>query len=189
MNDEIERCNCDASCGENRYHDKGSLGCRYYKPPEPPNVQEYFNMLEHHDWSYKYSDDHSVWKRGQSTQEKLEALSRMSILHTHYWAKWLVYGPEHFGPRPLLYLCDKARHMVCKPYSLENLHRMAKELNVNRAWFHKAKFPHYDMPKKRIAELSALCVVITQKEILGIIKTAVDRVMRNLPTKEALNNE
>lgn len=24
-----ERCNCDASCGENRYHDLGSRGCRY----------------------------------------------------------------------------------------------------------------------------------------------------------------
>ena len=24
-----ERCNCDASCGENRYHDFGSAGCRY----------------------------------------------------------------------------------------------------------------------------------------------------------------
>lgn len=25
----VERCNCDASCGENRYHDLGSRGCRY----------------------------------------------------------------------------------------------------------------------------------------------------------------
>jgi len=25
----IERCNCDASCGENRYHDVGSPGCRF----------------------------------------------------------------------------------------------------------------------------------------------------------------
>ena len=24
-----ERCNCDASCGENRYHDAGSAGCRF----------------------------------------------------------------------------------------------------------------------------------------------------------------
>jgi mannose-6-phosphate isomerase len=25
-----ERCNCDASCGENRYHDLGEPGCRYH---------------------------------------------------------------------------------------------------------------------------------------------------------------
>lgn len=24
-----ERCNCDASCGENRYHDLGTPGCRW----------------------------------------------------------------------------------------------------------------------------------------------------------------
>jgi hypothetical protein len=24
-----ERCNCDASCGENRYHDAGDPGCRF----------------------------------------------------------------------------------------------------------------------------------------------------------------
>jgi hypothetical protein len=24
-----ERCNCDASCGENRYHTVGSVGCRF----------------------------------------------------------------------------------------------------------------------------------------------------------------
>lgn len=26
---EQEKCNCDASCGENRYHVKGSRGCNY----------------------------------------------------------------------------------------------------------------------------------------------------------------
>lgn len=25
-----ERCNCDASCGENRYHDLGDVGCKWY---------------------------------------------------------------------------------------------------------------------------------------------------------------
>lgn len=27
-----ERCNCDASCGENRYHDLGEPGCRHHDP-------------------------------------------------------------------------------------------------------------------------------------------------------------
>lgn len=26
----VERCNCDASCGENRYHDLGDVGCEWY---------------------------------------------------------------------------------------------------------------------------------------------------------------
>jgi len=28
------RCNCDASCGENRYHDVGSVGCRFSSKAE-----------------------------------------------------------------------------------------------------------------------------------------------------------
>jgi len=139
---------------------------------KPISIQEYFSKLEHHDWSYNYSDDHSVWERGREAQGQLEHLSRLSDQHKFYWDKWLAYGPNHDGKHPLLYLCDNARHMVCKPYSLENLHCMASELNIKRAWFHKAKFPHYDMPKKRIAELNALCVVVTQKEILAVIKAA-----------------
>jgi mannose-6-phosphate isomerase-like protein (cupin superfamily) len=34
-----ERCNCDASCGENRYHDVGSSGCRY--PDNEAYYREY----------------------------------------------------------------------------------------------------------------------------------------------------
>ena len=28
------------------------------------------------------------------------------------------------------YLCDNKRHLICEPYSIENLHKMAKELNI-----------------------------------------------------------
>lgn len=33
------RCNCDASCGENRYHDRGSPGCVF--AVTPPNDNKY----------------------------------------------------------------------------------------------------------------------------------------------------
>jgi hypothetical protein len=47
------------------------------------------------------------------------------------------------------YYCDNMRHLVCVPYSIDNLHKMAKELNINRCWFHaNASYPHYDIPKK-----------------------------------------
>jgi len=42
------------------------------------------------------------------------------------------------------YYADKQRHLVCIPYSKENLHRMAKKLRIKKCWFHKT---HYDMPK------------------------------------------
>ena len=67
----------------------------------------------------------------------------------------------------MTYYCDNHRHLVCKPYSIENLHIMAKELNINRCWFHKT---HYDIPKKRIKEIKEKCILITSKEIVKIIK-------------------
>lgn len=65
------------------------------------------------------------------------------------------------------YFCDEKRHLVCVPYSNENLHRMAEELGIKRCWFHKN---HYDIPKKRIAEIQAKCTVVSPKIILKIIK-------------------
>ena len=65
------------------------------------------------------------------------------------------------------YICDRKRHLICKPYSIENLHKMADELNIGRHWFHKN---HYDIPKNRIDEITAKCRVVSSKEIVRIIK-------------------
>ena len=29
-----------------------------------PKIETYINLLQTHDWSYDYSDDHSKWQRG-----------------------------------------------------------------------------------------------------------------------------
>lgn len=65
------------------------------------------------------------------------------------------------------YFCDDKRHLVCVPYSKENLHKMAEDLNIKRCWFHK---DHYDIPKRRIEEISTKCTIISSKEIVKIIK-------------------
>lgn len=62
---------------------------------------------------------------------------------------------------------DKARHLVCLPYSVENLHKMADQLNIKRCWFHK---DHYDIPKKRMAGIEAQCKIVSPKDIVRIIK-------------------
>ncbi|MCH9735812.1 MAG: DUF4031 domain-containing protein [Actinomycetia bacterium] len=62
------------------------------------------------------------------------------------------------------------RHLVCKPYSVENLHKMAITLNIKRCWFHNCNNPHYDIPKRRINEIQNKCTVISPKELLKIIK-------------------
>ncbi len=65
------------------------------------------------------------------------------------------------------YYCDTKRHLVCVPYSLDNLHRMAYALGINRCWFHK---DHYDIPKRRIDEVMSHCEVVRSKDIVNIIK-------------------
>lgn len=56
------------------------------------------------------------------------------------------------------------------PYSIENLHIMAKELSIKRCWFHKN---HYDIPKRRIEEIKSKCIIISSKEIVKIINANV----------------
>jgi hypothetical protein len=65
------------------------------------------------------------------------------------------------------YYCDKARHLVCMPYSIDNLHVMANALSIHRSWFHKN---HYDIPKLRIEEIMSACMVVSSKDIVRIIK-------------------
>ena len=65
------------------------------------------------------------------------------------------------------YYCDSHRHLVCLPYSIENLHKMAEDLGIKRCWFHKN---HYDIPKRRIEEIMEQCKVVSSKEIVDIIK-------------------
>ena len=74
---------------------------------------------------------------------------------------------------PLTYYCDGLRHLVCVPYSIPNLHRMARELGIKRCWYHAhPTHPHYDIPERRIAEIQARCRVVTGRDVLAIIKGA-----------------
>jgi len=70
----------------------------------------------------------------------------------------------------LVYYCDDARHLVCTPYSEENLHQMAADLKIHRCWYHRASYLHYDIPKRRIKEITAKCRLVTSREILAICK-------------------
>lgn len=64
------------------------------------------------------------------------------------------------------YFCDNSRHLVCFPYSGENLHTMAQDLKIKRCWFH---CDHYDIPKRRVKEIQMKCQVVSPREILSII--------------------
>jgi hypothetical protein len=67
----------------------------------------------------------------------------------------------------LEFLTDGARHLICLPYSIENLHEMALALGIKRCWFHK---DHYDIPVRRIKEIEAKCRIVTTREIVVIVR-------------------
>lgn len=64
------------------------------------------------------------------------------------------------------YLTDGKRHLICVPYSIENLHKMARDLGIKRCWFHKN---HYDIPVRRKKQIESLCEIVSSKDIVKII--------------------
>jgi hypothetical protein len=77
----------------------------------------------------------------------------------------------------MIYICDNARHLVCLPFSIDNLHQMAIDLGIKRCWFHSSsKFPHYDIPKRRINEIMSVCRIASTEDIIKIIKKELTNV-------------
>lgn len=78
-------------------------------------------------------------------------------------------------PPKLYFYCDgPRRHLVYVPFSVENLHHMAAVLGIKRCWFHASKrHPHYDIPKRRIAEVMSKCRVVDTETILAITQNRV----------------
>lgn len=72
----------------------------------------------------------------------------------------------------LVYLTDGRRHLICLPYSIANLHRMADDLGIARCWFHQ---DHYDIPKRRIAEIEAKCRKVSSRDIVRIARPRPDK--------------
>lgn len=69
------------------------------------------------------------------------------------------------------FYCDVIRHLVCVPYSVKNLHQMAQDLGIKRCWFHNSPgHAHYDIPKRRIAEIQGKATLVGGKVILSIMK-------------------
>lgn len=64
---------------------------------------------------------------------------------------------------------DRQRHLICVPYSVENLHLMAAELNIARCWFHGGKHPHYDVPKGRLSTMDQHATLVTPRELLRLM--------------------
>ena len=88
---------------------------------------------------------------------------------------------ERRGPQGRLeYITDGQRHLICLPYKVEYLHVMAAELGIKRCWYHAGTYPHYDIPKRRIAEIEAKCRRVTTKELISLCREAAAKMLIDL---------
>lgn len=44
-------------------------------------VDDYRKLLNQHDWLYMFSDDHSAWKAGEASRQRIENLALLSRDH------------------------------------------------------------------------------------------------------------
>ena len=61
------------------------------------------------------------------------------IIPEYIKAGYPEYAKPEYGKweRAMKYVTDGKRHLVCLPYSLDNLHKMTYDLGIKRCWFHK----------------------------------------------------
>ena len=80
-------------------------------------------------------------------------------------------GRDEVVSRLIRPYCDSSRHLISYPYTLENLHRVARELGLRRHWFHAhVDHPHYDIPLSRRAEIEGQCIKVHGRDLLQIIR-------------------
>ena len=71
---------------------------------------------------------------------------------------------------PLTYLCDQNRHLICLPFTWENMQRMAAELQLKRKTLSKVPNKRfYRIPFDRLLEIEYQCEVVPAWRILEII--------------------
>lgn len=60
--------------------------------------------------------------------------------------------------------------------SLKDLHEQAFKLDIKRCWYHKSKYPHYDIPKLRRSTFfkdHPQVIKVTSKEIVKLMREAI----------------
>lgn len=110
--------------------------------------------------SYLIDSSGKLILKGVVTWVRSEATGRLGI----------TIDEELYLPN-LEFFYDSQRHLVCKPYSVDNLHCMAAILRINNCWYHNAKHKHYDIPKKMFENFWLYpAKKVSPKEILKICK-------------------
>lgn len=65
---------------------------------EKMNLQDYYDLLEQHDWYYIFSDDHKVYEKGKSNQDKLVDLAEEN--GPKFKELYKAFGDHYFSGKP-----------------------------------------------------------------------------------------
>jgi hypothetical protein len=69
----------------------------YLSDDEMEKVCHVVVLMENHDWTYGYSDDHDVYRHGMQSETAIrEALAELSFELAE--ATWAKYAPSSMGP-------------------------------------------------------------------------------------------
>jgi len=68
------------------------------------------------------------------------------------------------------FVTDK-KHLICVPYSIENLHKTAEEFKIDVCWFKKNHYFIGGYPEETIEEIAKKCKIVSQANIVEIIQS------------------
>jgi len=60
------------------------------------NLQEFYDLLKVHDWSFNYSDDHRQWQKGRSQLAEIQHIIKTHADEPKYRALFDHYREWHF---------------------------------------------------------------------------------------------
>lgn len=67
----------------------------------------------------------------------------------------------------LVYITDGVGNVICLPYSVENLHKMADDLGIKKTWYRDG---HYKVPKEIAEDLEEKCDKVTTTTLFRTVR-------------------
>lgn len=67
----------------------------------------------------------------------------------------------------LIYITDGVGNVICLPYSVENLHKMADDLGIAKRWYRDG---HYKVPKEIADDLEEKCDKVTTTTLFRTVR-------------------
>jgi hypothetical protein len=64
-------------------------------------IEEFYDMLEKHDWYYDFADDHRYWKAGKASLEKIKILTQKDSIFARLYldySTWIFSNSEKLKP-------------------------------------------------------------------------------------------